>query len=68
MMSIQLNAEQWAHLEIVGTVLVPILLFWWDTRRRSREQHAENSHRLTRIETKIDPLWDWWNDRRNNGD
>ena len=61
----QISPDGWTHIEIVGTVLVPMLLVWWDTRRRSREQHTENSYRLERIETKIEPIWDWWNRHRN---
>jgi hypothetical protein len=66
----------WAHLEIVAAVLIPIALAWLQTRRENKRQweesarlqqtlHVENVTRLTAIETKIDPLWSWWN--RSNG-
>ena len=60
------------HIELVGMVLVPFILFWLDTRRQSKkmhdetqaqnwEMHTENQQRLTEIETKLEPVWSWWN-------
>lgn len=60
----QMSSEQWAHLEIVGVVLVPITLYWLDTRHRAHAMHIENQTRLTRLETMIRPLWRWWNAKK----
>lgn len=62
----------WEHGVMVASVLAPFLLFWWDSRRQSarhhtealRQQaqlHTENMQRFTAIETKIGPIWEWWN-------
>lgn len=61
-----MNSETWAHLEIVGVVLVPITLYWLDTRHRAHAMHVENQTRLTKIETMLAPIWDWWNRRRGD--
>jgi hypothetical protein len=61
----------WSHVEVVATVLVPFLIFWWDTRRQNQkmhtetqnqnwEMHKENQNRLIALETKLDPIWEWW--------
>lgn len=42
------------HIALAGGILVPILLAWIDLRVS-----------VSRIETKIDPLWIWWNRRAN---
>lgn len=60
----QMTAESWVHLEIVGVVLVPIFLFWIDTRRTSHKNHTENQVRLGILETQLKPLVDWWNRRK----
>jgi hypothetical protein len=57
----------WAHLEIVGTVLLPILAMWFEARIRSEKQHRENRDRLIKIETQVEPLWRWWNKNSNGG-
>lgn len=62
----QMSSEQWAHLEIVGVVLVPITLYWLDTRHRAHAMHIENQTRLTKLETMIRPLWSWWNKERED--
>lgn len=54
-------SEFWTHLELVGSLFVPILIFWLDTRKQNRTNHLENVIRLTSIETKVTPLSDHWN-------
>ena len=58
--------EFWAHLEITGTVLIPLILFWLDTRRSTHRNHTENQVRLGVIETKLEPLVRWWNSRKEH--
>lgn len=64
------------HIEIMGMVVIPLLLAWLDQRRQSerhhnawmeqqREQHTENTNRLTKIETTLEPIADWWNEARS---
>lgn len=66
----------WQHALMVGSILVPFLIFWMDGRRQSEKHHREtidqntqmhheNQQRLTTIETRLEPIWDWWN--RNRG-
>ena len=64
----------WTHLGIVAVPAVMILGFWLDSRRQRRDEsrentqrHTENRDRLARIETKIEPLWKWWNNGQNGG-
>ena len=63
------------HVEILGTILIPFIIFWLDQRRQSERHHkewmdeqqthhAENITRLTKIETTLDPIADWWNTAR----
>jgi hypothetical protein len=53
----------WNALAAGGVILVPIFVFWLESMRQARNMHVENQQRLTAIETKLDPLWDWWNGR-----
>jgi hypothetical protein len=57
-------------------MLIPLILGWWNIRsnqirdhreaaQQRNQQHLENQVRLREIETKIDPLWKWWNKRIN---
>ena len=62
----------WTHLGIVAVPALMILGFWFDSRReRHRERqentdrHSENRDQLARIETKIEPIWKWWNNGSN---
>lgn len=48
-------------LKLAATVLVPTTLYWLDNRRQTHRNHTENQVRLARIETKLDPIWRWWN-------
>lgn len=61
----------WSHVGVIATILVPFLIFWWDTRTQNRrmheetqrqnwEMHRQNQARLVQLETKLDPLWTWW--------
>lgn len=55
---------------IIGAVLLPtvvVLGMWIDSRRRSDANHTENRERLVRIETKLEPMWEWWS-KNGNGD
>ena len=45
----QLSPEQWAHIEILGGTVVPILLFWLDTRRTAKKRHHENLDKFTKL-------------------
>lgn len=65
-------SEFWAHLEIIGVILVPMFGIWWDNRRQRQGEfreaeklqgarHQENRDRLMAIETKIEPMWNWFN-------
>jgi len=56
-----MSGELWAAVAVPALML---LGFWLDYRHRTSVQHRENSDRLTRIEVKLDPIWDWWNERR----
>jgi len=51
--------ETWVHIGILATVLVPIIMIWLDLRKQSRK----NGDRLVSIETKLEPIWDWWKGR-----
>jgi hypothetical protein len=55
----------WSHLGIVAVIVVPLIVIWLDLRHRSGQQHTQTGERLSSIETKIDPLWKWWN--KTNG-
>ena len=55
----------WTHLGIIATGVIPLIAIWLDLRHRSNQQHTETRERLTRIETMMEPLWNWWN--RTNG-
>jgi len=50
----------WVHLEVIGTILIPIGIAWWTSRTESKRMHQENQERLIEIETKMDAVWDWW--------
>jgi hypothetical protein len=56
---------EWTHAGIVAAAIIPVALFWIDTRRQSAKMHAENSNRLTRIETILEPIWKWWNNGKS---
>jgi hypothetical protein len=73
----------WTHIEVMGVVLVPFIIFWLDTRHEAQrmheetmqqdlQMHLENQKRLTTIETKIasmmEPMFTWWVNRIKNGD
>ena len=66
-----MNETYWTHLGILAAVITPVLAMWWDTRKHSAKMHMENQLKLTKIETKLEPLWRWWNsdsDRDRDGD
>lgn len=59
------------HFIMVLTVIAPFVLFWMDTRRQNHKMHAEtqkqnwemhreNQNRLMALETKLQPVYDWW--------
>lgn len=60
-----MSETTWSHLGILGIIIVPLFLAWLDLRNRQGNMHKENIERLARMETKIEPLWNWWN--RNGG-
>ena len=62
-----MGESTWTHLGILAAVLTPVVAMWWDTRKHSSRMHSENQLRLTRIETKIEPLWKWWNSNDDRG-
>ena len=60
------------HFVMVTTILIPFLIFWMDSRRQTNKHHIEimeqqqqlhvqNMERFKELETKIEPLWKWWN-------
>jgi uncharacterized membrane protein len=53
------------QIVIAFATIIPMFLYWADTRRRSNEQHTENAERLMRIETELKPIVIWWNQRKN---
>ena len=58
----------WAHLGILGVFLAAIIPVWLDLRNRSKitiEESRKNGERLVSIETKLDPMWSWFNNGRN---
>lgn len=65
-----------AHVEMIGTILVPLALFYFDQRNQAKKHHAEwmeqqasqhkeNTIRLTKLETVLEPIADWWNEARS---
>lgn len=60
-----MSETPWTHLAMFGTMLVPLIVIWIDLRHRGNQQHTENRDRLVRIETKVEPIWTWWN--KTNG-
>ena len=50
------------------SVIVTVIGFFWKTFTKLNDMHAENSNRLTTLETKIDPLWRWWTRRIDHRD
>jgi hypothetical protein len=59
-----MNDPAWIQL---GILIVAIAAIWLDLRSRQGVMHKENIERLTRVETKIEPMWDWWNDNGRPG-
>ena len=57
-----MNIETWIQLSIA---CIALLAIWLDLRNRQGNMHKENIERLTRVETKIEPVWAWWN--KTNG-
>lgn len=47
-------------LVAVAAIFVSIVLFWLDTRRHLIKIERENAERLTRVETRLEPIWQWW--------
>jgi hypothetical protein len=45
---------------LLATILVPIVVFWLDTRRHLLKIERENAERLTKVETRLEPIWNWW--------
>jgi len=58
-------SESWQHFWAAAVPAIMVLLSWLDSIRRNRESQEDISGRLTKIETKIEPIWRWWN---NGGD
>lgn len=52
--------SSWTHIGILAAVCIPLFGMWRDLRHRQESQHSENKERLVRIETKVEPIWDWW--------
>jgi hypothetical protein len=48
------------HAIAAAVPTAAVLGMWLDSRRRSAEQHQKLSERLTRLETKLEPLWKWY--------
>lgn len=46
----------WAAMGIVAPILTAMFVFWMDIRSK-----------VTAIETKMEPIWEWWNSDRGNG-
>ena len=61
-----MNENLWTHVGIAGSILIPILLAWLDLRRTNHRNHVDNQVRLGKIETMLEPLWDWWNIRKKD--
>lgn len=66
-----MGENAWTHLGIVLVPALMIVAMWLDTRRARRDEerhsadrHIENVSRLTSIETKIEPIYHWWNRTR----
>jgi hypothetical protein len=68
----------WQHATMVSSLLIPFLLFWMDSRgqmnkhhmeimEQQQQLHVQNMERFKTLETKIEPLWAWWN-RNQKGD
>jgi hypothetical protein len=53
------------YVEIVGTILVPAFLFWIDMRFRSNRDLKEMRDLVLRIDTKLEPIWKWFNEERD---
>lgn len=56
-----MNESVWTHLGIIAVVVIPLIVIWLDLRNRQGAMHRDNIERLTRVETKIEPVWQWWN-------
>lgn len=58
------------HLLDLVVPSLMILGLWIDYRVRSSRQHTQTQTRLTALETKVDPVWNWFTDKltRNAGD
>jgi hypothetical protein len=66
-----------AHIALAAAVAVPTLMIfglWFDWRKAKRAdrevnatRHHENEKRLVRIETIVEPIVEWFNERRTNG-
>lgn len=54
------------HLVTVLIALIPVGIAWNSTRRENQRMHRENQDRLITIETRVEPLWRWYN-RYDNG-
>jgi hypothetical protein len=48
-----MTGDMWHILEAVSPVLLAVLVAWYDLRTG-----------VTRLETKIEPIWKWWNERQ----
>lgn len=62
-----MTETMWSHLEIIGVIVIPLIVIWLDLRHRGGQMHKENGERLIRIETKVEPIWTWWNAKGKNG-
>lgn len=55
-----MNESAWTHIGIIAVIVIPLIVIWLDLRNRQGTMHKDNIERLTRVETKVQPIWDWW--------
>ena len=63
-----MNESIWTHLGIVGAVLIPIILSWYDAHRQRAKLREDFFQQFGEFQTKIDAMWQWWIANGNKGE